>query len=173
MPVSGSDNPIKALPILKSDRTVLFCEAFKSPLGGLYLIFGGSSLAGIFFENPHIRAGKAPKSFKKELAEYFGGRLRDFSQEIAFAQGTEFERAVWLALKKIPYGQTRSYKWLAEQVGKPSASRAVGQALAKNPIPIVLPCHRIIEADGRIGGYTPGIDIKRRLLALEYYHLQT
>src|SRR4030043_1701346 len=85
-------------------------------------------------------------------------------------EGTEFERKVWLTLKEIPYGETRTYKWLAEKIGKPSAYRAVGKALSRNPLPIVLPCHRIIESDGTIGGYSSGIDIKRRLLEIEYYN---
>ena len=85
-------------------------------------------------------------------------------------EGTDFEKKVWLALKEIPYGEARTYKWLSEKIGSPKASRAVGQALGRNPISIVLPCHRIIESDGSIGGYSSGVDIKRRLLEMEYYN---
>ena len=89
--------------------------------------------------------------------------------EIVLMRGTEFDHRVWLTLKEIPFGETRTYKWLAERIGKPKASRAVGQALGRNPIPILLPCHRIIESDGSIGGFSGGVDIKRRLLDIEYY----
>lgn len=89
---------------------------------------------------------------------------------LSFLIGTEFERQVWLALSEIPYGETRTYKWMAQRVGCPKGSRAVGQALKKNPIPIVLPCHRVIESDGKIGGFALGEDIKRRLLQMEFYH---
>jgi len=75
-------------------------------------------------------------------------------------------------LKEIPFGQTRSYKWVAEKVGKPAAVRAVGRALSKNPVPIVVPCHRVIESDGSIGGYSSGVRRKRRLLEMEYYSKQ-
>ncbi|MDP2754304.1 MAG: methylated-DNA--[protein]-cysteine S-methyltransferase, partial [Nitrospirota bacterium] len=105
-----------------------------------------------------------------ELKEYFENGREEFTQEIDFTKGTELDKKVWLALKGIPYGETRTYKWLAEKVGKPTAFRAVGRALSRNPIPILLPCHRIIESDGSIGGYSSGIDIKRRLLEIEYYN---
>lgn len=106
---------------------------------------------------------------KKELAGYFEEARQEFTCQTAFIEGTEFEKKVWEALKEIPYGETRTYKWLAEEIGKPHAFRAVGNALGKNPIPIIFPCHRVIETDGSIGGYSPGTDIKRRLLELEYY----
>jgi len=149
---------------------MIFFDATASPVGTLYLLFSGAALAGISFERPRVKAGKAPDSFLRELEEYFAGRLREFSQKIAFLEGTEFEKEVWLALREVPYGETRTYKWLAERVGRPRGPRAVGQALSKNPIPIVLPCHRIIESDGDIGGYSSGVEIKRRLLAMEYYN---
>ncbi|PKL52373.1 MAG: hypothetical protein CVV37_01715 [Nitrospira bacterium HGW-Nitrospira-1] len=106
---------------------------------------------------------------RKELAEYFEKAGQEFTCETVFTEGTEFEKKVWETLKEIPYGETRTYKWLAEKIGKPHAFRAVGNALSKNPIPIIFPCHRIIETDGSIGGYSPGVNIKRRLLAIEYY----
>jgi methylated-DNA-[protein]-cysteine S-methyltransferase len=105
----------------------------------------------------------------KELGEYFENGKDNFTQKISITKGTEFEKKVWLTLQEIPFGETRTYKWLAEKVGKPNAFRAVGQALGKNPLPIILPCHRIIESDGSIGGYSGGTDIKRRLLDKEYY----
>ena len=151
-----------------------FFDTLSSPLGLLYIIFSGKAskiaLSGISFKKPHLKAGRAPDSFKQQLGDYFDGKLREFHQKVVLTEGTEFEQKVWLALRDVPYGQTKTYKWLAEKVNIPKGSRAVGRALSKNPIPIVLPCHRIIESDGDIGGYSSGVDIKRRLLSLEYYH---
>lgn len=150
----------------------LFFDVFESPIGNLYLIFSGSSLVGLSFEKPHgvhFKKGNAPVLVKKELSEYFEKGREEFTHGIGFNRGTDFDRKVWLTLKEVPYGETRTYKWLAERIGNPQAYRAVGQALSRNPIPIILPCHRIIESDGSIGGYSSGIDIKRRLLEIEYY----
>lgn len=151
--------------------TGAFYDIVESPIGILYLVFTGKILSGIAFKKPAeiLRKGEAPLLIKKELKEYFENGRDEFTQKIGFTKGTEFDKKVWLALKEIPYGETRTYKWLAEKIGKPSACRAVGQALGRNPLPILLPCHRIIESDGTIGGYSSGIDIKRRLLEIEYY----
>ncbi|MBI4824010.1 MAG: methylated-DNA--[protein]-cysteine S-methyltransferase [Nitrospirae bacterium] len=149
----------------------LVFERISSPIGFLYVVFSGKHLVKLALEKPKgIKAGEVPGSFKEELMAYFEGRSREFHQEMVFLSGTDFEKKVWLTLKDVPYGQTRTYKWLSEKIGKPKAHRAVGQALSKNPISIVLPCHRIIDSDGHIGGYSSGIDIKRRLLELEYYY---
>lgn len=154
-------------------RVDIFFDTFHSPLGSLALVFSRTKLAEIRFERevPSYPKGKAPESFKKQLSDYFSGKLREFHHRIIFLSGTDFEKKVWLSLREVPYGETRTYKWLAERVGNPRAMRAVGQALSRNPIPIVLPCHRIIESDGSIGGYSSGVDKKRRLLDLEYYNL--
>lgn len=146
-----------------------FCDTFVSPLGHIYLIMLGDRLVGLEFEKPIMRAGYAPEQLHAELQAYFHGTLREFTQPLSFLCGTSFERGVWMALREIPFGQTRTYKWLAERVDRPRGARAVGQALKKNPIPILLPCHRIIESSGDLGGYAPGQDIKRRLLQMEYY----
>ena len=159
---------------MKSNRSDLndYYDMFKTPIGVLYLVFRSSILIGISFDKPIAVSPKQTKSSagaKKELSEYFEQGRMDFTFKTAFIEGTEFEKEVWEALIEIPYGETRTYKWIADKIGKPHASRAVGNALAKNPIPIAFPCHRIIESDGSIGGYTPGVDIKRRLLEIEYY----
>ncbi|GAB4406320.1 MAG: methylated-DNA--[protein]-cysteine S-methyltransferase [Thermodesulfovibrionales bacterium] len=161
------------LKVIKRQGSDIFFDTFHSPLGILYLVFHKGELAGINFEGekPSCPKGRAPESFKKQLNDYFNGRLRKFSQGIVFLHGSDFEKMVWLTLKEIPYGETRTYKWLSERIGRPKAFRAVGQALSKNPIPIVLPCHRVIESDGSLGGYSPGVDVKRRLLDMEYYNL--
>ncbi len=149
-----------------------FYDSIETPVGMLHLIFSSSFLTAIEFKKPKLlplKRSSVAAQVKKELTEYFGEGRREFECKTEFIQGTPFERQVWLALKEVPYGETRTYKWMAEKVGNPRACRAVGQALGKNPIPIVLPCHRIIESDGRLGGYSSGIEIKRRLLEIEYY----
>lgn len=156
----------------KRSATEPFFDIFESPIGNLYLIFSGSSLVGLSFKRPnrvHFKKGNAPLPVKKELSEYFEKGREEFTHDIGFNRGTDFDRKVWLTLREVPYGETRTYKWLAERIGNPQAYRAVGQALSRNPIPIILPCHRIIESDGSIGGYSSGVDIKRRLLEIEYY----
>jgi methylated-DNA-[protein]-cysteine S-methyltransferase len=153
-------------------KSLLFYDIFESPFGNLYLTFSGKRLCGVSFQKPSgtpFKKGSAPRSFIKELGSYFNGRNIDFEQEVQFLTGTDFEKKVWLVLKKIPFGETRPYKWVAEKIGKPAAVRAVGRALSKNPVPIVIPCHRIIESDGSIGGYSSGVETKRRLLEMEYY----
>ena len=149
-----------------------YYDILQCTIGPLYLVFRSSLLISISFEKPHAVVPKQTKgsaAAKNELSEYFEQGRRDFSFKTALVEGTEFEKEVWESLKEIPYGETRTYKWIADKIGKPHASRAVGNALGKNPIPIAFPCHRIIESDGSIGGYTPGVDIKRRLLEIEYY----
>lgn len=103
---------------------------------------------------------------KKQLVEYFAGERKSFELPIA-PDGTEFQKKVWKALCDIPYGQLRSYKEVAEAAGCPKGFRAVGGANNRNPIVIVIPCHRVIAADGSIGGYGDGIEMKRKLLELE------
>jgi methylated-DNA-[protein]-cysteine S-methyltransferase len=155
----------------RSSSTEFFYDTFASPIGILYLVFSGKTLCEIEFQKPAglLRKGTASPHLIKELKEYFEGGREEFTQKIAFRSGTDFDKAVWNALIEIPYGETRTYKWLAGKIGKPNAARAVGQALSRNPIPIIIPCHRIIESDGSLGGYSGGIDIKRRLLDIEYY----
>jgi methylated-DNA-[protein]-cysteine S-methyltransferase len=147
-------------------------DVYNAPIGKMYLVFAGKYLTAVSFSKPRgvpYRKGAASAAFKGELDSYFRGTLARFRQQVRFLDGTEFERSVWDALKGIPFGETRTYKWIAEKIGNPSAVRAVGRALSKNPVPVVIPCHRVIEADGSIGGYSSGVEIKRRLLDLEYY----
>jgi methylated-DNA-[protein]-cysteine S-methyltransferase len=90
-----------------------------------------------------------------------------FPDELDLPQATTFQRKVWEITRLIPYGETRSYSWVAEQLGKAGAVRAVGRALARNPLPIITPCHRVVEKDGTLGGYSGGVEIKEYLLQLE------
>ena len=149
-----------------------FYDILASPLGPLYLIFTSGVLTGISFLKPSnvlLKRKEGMTAAGNELIEYFKKARQEFTCPTAFAEGTEFEKKVWETLKKIPYGETRTYKWVAEEIGKPQAFRAVGNALGKNPLPIIFPCHRVIEADGSLGGYSGGIGLKRRLLEGEYY----
>ena len=98
---------------------------------------------------------------------YFSGRATDFPDRLDLSKGTPFQRKVWETAKLIPYGQTQSYGWIARQMGNPKAVRAVGQALGKNPLPIIVPCHRVLASGGKLGGFSSGLDLKRRLLGLE------
>lgn len=102
-----------------------------------------------------------------ELDRYFAGNLTTFTVPLDPASGTPFQREVWKALTEIPYGKTSSYSGVARAVGRPKASRAVGSANGRNDIPILIPCHRVIRADGTLGGYGSGLKIKKALLDLE------
>jgi methylated-DNA-[protein]-cysteine S-methyltransferase len=103
----------------------------------------------------------------ERLRSYFAGQRVAFDDELDLAAATPFQGEVWRLARLIPYGQTRSYRWLAERLAKAGAGRAVGQALARNPLPIVVPCHRVVAQDGKLGGYSGGLDRKRFLLRLE------
>jgi methylated-DNA-[protein]-cysteine S-methyltransferase len=103
----------------------------------------------------------------KRLRTYFAGQRATFPDELDLSPATAFQREVWQLTRLIPYGETRSYTWVAEQLGKAGAVRAVGQALARNPLPIIVPCHRVVANDGKLGGYSGGVDMKRYLLQRE------
>lgn len=115
-------------------------------------------------------ASWSPNSFKDlitRLGAYFYGAGVSFPDKLDLSQATPFQREVWEITRRIPYGETRSYGWVAEQTGKPEALRAVGQALRKNPLPIIIPCHRVVATSGRPGGFSGGAEMKQRLLSLE------
>jgi methylated-DNA-[protein]-cysteine S-methyltransferase len=103
----------------------------------------------------------------KRFQDYYSGKKTNFSDKLDFSFATPFQRQVWEATRLIPYGETRSYGWVARQIGKPLAARAVGQAVGKNPFLIVVPCHRVIASDGGLGGFGGGLEMKRALLELE------
>jgi len=102
-----------------------------------------------------------------QLLAYIDGRRREFSLPVDWSAGTPFQRKVWKAITRIPYGRVRSYQWVAMRVGGKQYARAVGMALGANPVPIVVPCHRIVAHDGSLGGFSCGLPMKRRLLSLE------
>ncbi len=103
----------------------------------------------------------------KRLRTYFAGQRATFPDELDLSPATAFQREVWQLTRLIPYGETRSYGWIAKRLGKSGAVRAVGQALGRNPLPIIIPCHRVVASDGKLGGYSGGIEMKSYLLQLE------
>ncbi len=103
----------------------------------------------------------------ERLKVYFSGHRTTFPDKLDLSRATHFQREVWEITRRIPYGETRSYAWVAEQIKKPRAMRAVGQALSKNPLPIIVPCHRVVASDGKLGGFSSGVEMKRYLLSLE------
>ncbi|NWG02994.1 MAG: methylated-DNA--[protein]-cysteine S-methyltransferase, partial [Syntrophaceae bacterium] len=109
------------------------------------------------------------KNVLSQLKKYLKGKLQRFDCRLDL-KGTPFQKKVWRALEKIPYGQTHSYKEIAKSIGHPKAYRAVGNANGQNPIPIIIPCHRVIESNGGLGGFGHGIQIKKRLLDFEKAH---
>jgi len=104
---------------------------------------------------------------EKEFHLYFRGQLKKFTFKVDLRQGTSFQQHVWEKLKAIPFGETRSYQWLATEICQPKACRAVGNANGKNPTPIIIPCHRVIQKNGSLGGFTGGTHLKKYLLDLE------
>jgi methylated-DNA-[protein]-cysteine S-methyltransferase len=101
------------------------------------------------------------------LRQYLEGEPVTFPDKLDLSGATRFQQGVWQAVQAVPYGETRTYGWVTGQIGSPRAARAVGQALAKNPLPIVIPCHRVISSDGSLGGFSGGLEIKEFLLRLE------
>jgi len=143
-----------------------------SPIGPLFLTASAKGLTGIFWKKqPAPNAGPAPAArvldrAERELKSYFAGRLKKFTVPLDPA-GTPFQKRVWKELGRIPYGKTSSYKEIARRVKNPKAVRAVGSANGRNPLCVIVPCHRVIASDGSIGGYSGGLGIKSKLLALE------
>jgi methylated-DNA-[protein]-cysteine S-methyltransferase len=151
-----------------------------SPLGELLLVADDTGLRKIFFENGRDRHrldsswtedGGPFRNAISQLRSYFAGELQEFDLSLA-PEGTAFQLKVWKHLCKIAYGETISYGELARRIGNPKASRAVGLANGSNPIPIVIPCHRVIGSNGKLTGYGGGLPIKEKLLALERRQLR-
>jgi methylated-DNA-[protein]-cysteine S-methyltransferase len=150
---------------------------FDSPMGAMLAIATDDAITDLHivsgkyvpkFDDSWIDSPKLPVflQLRRELGEYFAGQRKTFEVRLA-PEGTEFQRAAWNALTKIPFGQTRSYGEQAAAIGKPKAVRAIGAANGRNPIAIVVPCHRVIGANGALTGYAGGLDKKEFLLRLE------
>jgi O-6-methylguanine DNA methyltransferase len=166
----------------------LYCTNMDSSIGPLFLAASGQGLVALEFDarlpgqqsirpNPrHLREEKGGfqfedspagmRRYRSELEEYFAGKRREFTFPLDL-RGTDFQIACWRALLAIPYGETRTYADIARAVDRPKAFRAVGMANNRNPIAIVVPCHRVIASNGTLCGYGGGLDVKRKLLELE------
>jgi len=154
-----------------------YYDFYDSPLGRMLLVANDKGLTGVYFEgqkyHPRLEAGwrrdarHAPlRQVKRELAEYFGGERRHFETALA-PEGTPFQRAVWKAIAAVDFGKTITYGTLAQRAGYPGSARAAGAATGRNPIGIIVPCHRIVGSNGSLTGYAGGLKRKRALLALE------
>jgi len=148
----------------------------SSPVGPLFLAASGRGLVRLEFESrvqkmnaTAIRLQESASvlaPYLRQLNEYFAGERREFSVPLDL-RGTEFQKACWHALLEIPYGETRSYRDIAQAIGNPDACRAVGMSNNRNPVAIIVPCHRVIASSGSLCGYGGGLELKRTLLALE------
>lgn len=162
----------------------MFYTVFSTPLGWMGLLGSEAGLRRLIL--PHSSAEEVQlilgqhetlqkDSFFSDLPQrlnrYLDGEPVSFDDKLDLEGATSFHRQVWQATRTIPYGQTRSYKWLASQVGNPLAPRAVGQAMAANPVPIIVPCHRVITSSGGLGGFSAGLALKRHLLDMEGRHI--
>lgn len=153
-----------------------YIKYVETKLGKIGIIEENSKIVKVIINNGNNRNSKDKNveekdtklllEAKKQLEEYFEGKRKVFDLPLE-QKGTEFQKRVWKALEKIPYGETRSYKEVAEMVGNEKASRAVGMANNKNNIPIIVPCHRVIGSNGKLVGYALGLDMKKYLLDLE------
>jgi methylated-DNA-[protein]-cysteine S-methyltransferase len=157
-------------------NTPIYFSELDSPIGTLTLRASDAGLSAVSMpdqrhgpqeRNGWVRADDRLAHARTQLAEYFAGTRTEFDLEIDLAAGTGFQRTVWTALLGIPYGDSVSYGEIARRIGQPTAVRAVGLANGRNPVAIIVPCHRVIGADGSLTGYGGGLDRKRLLLAHE------
>jgi methylated-DNA-[protein]-cysteine S-methyltransferase len=155
----------------------LFYKEMKSLVGKLKLVASSKALVAVLWEKERPNRVKLDTmnldpqhpiliKAERQLSEYFAGERSDFDVPLQ-VDGTEFQKKVWQALREIPFGQTKSYVDLARAIGSPEASRAVGAANGKNPLSIIVPCHRVVGADGALTGFAGGLEKKAALLALE------
>ena len=156
--------------------TSIYFSELDSPIGQLTLRASDIGLSGLYMtahrHSPEtrtgwVRADDRLAESRRQLAEYFAGSRSTFDLELDLAAGTDFQRRVWTALLTIPYGESVSYGEIARRIGQPNAVRAVGLANGRNPVSIIVPCHRVIGANGTLTGYGGGLDRKRVLLAHE------
>lgn len=148
---------------------LLSYKYINSPVGQLKLVANENALVAVLWDNENpkrVRLADLVEQTEQQLKEYFEGTRREFTLPLDF-EGTAFQKQVWAALLSIPYGETRSYKEVAVQIGNEKAVRAVGAANGKNPISIIAPCHRVIGAGGALVGFAGGLDKKDILLKLE------
>lgn len=144
---------------------------YETEIGKIGIVENGTAITNMYFgdiipQEVNIQETPLLKKANEELQEYFSGKRKNFDLPLK-TEGTDFQRKVWKALQEIPYGETCSYKDIAENIGNIKASRAVGMANNKNPIFIFIPCHRVIGSNGKLVGYAAGLDVKERLLEME------
>ena len=167
-------HPLKSL----MSTTTIYQMHSTSPLGDVLLAATAQGLAGVWFvhRQEHMpnssawvsdNAHPTLKAAATQLREYFDGQRQSFEIELQPAWGTPFQRAVWQSLQRIPYGHTSTYGDIARDMGNPKAVRAVGAAIGQNPHSIIVPCHRVLGANGSLTGFAGGLDRKKHLLALE------
>ncbi len=150
---------------------------YHSPIGLLLLAASERGLSGVYFENHKHFKGSSGwqedeqhpvlQQARQQLQEYFAGQRQDFDLPLDLSAGTDFQQEVWMALRQIPFAQTSSYAALAKGIQRPRAVRAVGAANGRNPLSIVIPCHRVIASNGALTGYAGGLENKESLLELE------
>lgn len=160
-------------------RTITLCQ---TQAGWAGLLLSPRGLQALAYPRPSVEEAlanlrerwpeasfeeSAAEELKEQLRRYYAGEPVTFTVKLDLEGYTPFEQRVWAVTSRIPYGETRPYSWVAKEVGSPRAYRAVGAALAKNPIPIIIPCHRVLRKDGSLGGYGGGLDMKKRLLEME------
>ena len=153
MGIAASERGIQSIVLPKSSRRAVQQQFANGPHQNVH----GDEAAN----------AKLLQAAQTQLLEFLANRRRDLDFPIDMTHGTSFQRQVWRAILRIPYGRVRSYRWVADRVGRPEYARAVGYALGANPVPIIVPCHRVVTSDGSLGGFTGGLSIKRRLLQLE------
>lgn len=155
---------------------------FETRLGWVGIVFSDRGIVALHLPRPAraqalrdlqnkfprgVLVAVPPADIAREVREYALGHRREFDLSLDWSAIKPFQRAVLMAARKIPFGETRSYSWVAHEIGNPRASRAVGQALHHNPVPIIVPCHRVLASNGGLGGYAGGLALKRKLLKLE------
>jgi methylated-DNA-[protein]-cysteine S-methyltransferase len=138
-----------------------------SPVGPLGVVLDGATVVGVRFGAPASFGESGTHPVVAELSAYFAGTLTVFSVPVELRGGTDFERAIWDEIAKIPYGEMLTYGAIATALGDPTLARAVGTACNRNPVPVIVPCHRVVGAGGKMVGFGGGVDRKRRLLELE------
>ena len=154
MAVSASNEGLTAVTLPQSSP-----QRALEQLGDMAAGAAGAALAE--------RADSDFDDLANRFRDYFRGGRQTFADDLDLSAGTPFQQAVWRTARTIPYGETRSYGWIATTIGRPKAARAVGQAMGSNPLAIVIPCHRVVAGDGGLGGFGGGLDMKRRLLGSE------
>ncbi|QFZ84123.1 MULTISPECIES: methylated-DNA--[protein]-cysteine S-methyltransferase [Variovorax] len=162
---------------MKFKRTVIYTSHIDTPLGGVTMAATDQGLAGVWFDQQRHWPDTAGWQTKDDhpalveaaaqLLDYFAGRRSHFDMQLDLSHGTVFQQGVWQALLAIPAGETTTYGALSQRVGNPAAVRAVGAAVGRNPISVIVPCHRVLGADGSLTGYAGGLDRKTALLELE------